>query len=363
VSAQENISTGPAIAGAPRPSRDRGRPLRRLLVPVSAAAALGVFTAATVVWVLGQSASTRHRLITHSMVPAWHTWISTVLNPYYWAFLVFLSVLQWIWPARRSQRSPSVAIAQDSAWFFFSTALEVTIVAAFLALLSALYAGTTGGWHIALTPLLGVWGVAAVALVISDGLGWFSHWLHHHVSTLWLFHAVHHSQANLNVLSDNREHVVETIITAALAYFPAVLLGLNTPDAIRVAFVTIYFSAFIHANIRTDLGPLRFLLVSPQAHRVHHSISPEHFNHNYGTLFAWWDYLLGTRYHDRDVYPATGIDDPFFPHHSRANPLSLAHLWARQSIYPFKLAVHHVNGYAGNMRARGFRRPPSDPVD
>jgi sterol desaturase/sphingolipid hydroxylase (fatty acid hydroxylase superfamily) len=345
---------------SPPASSSRGGPVRRMLVPGSVGLALLALLGACAAWILGQSASSRHDLLVHNVLPAWHTWMTTVLNPYYWAFLVFLSVVQWIRPARRSQRSPSVAIAQDSMWFFFSTGLEVSVVAGFLALLSAAYTRVSGDWHVSLIPLLGIWGVAVFALVISDGLNWLSHWLHHHIATLWLFHAVHHSQENLNVLSDNREHIVETIISGALAYFPAVMLGLTTPDAIRLAFVTIYFSAFIHSNIRTDLGPLRFVLVSPQAHRVHHSIDPGHFNTNYATLFAFWDYLFGTRHPDRHSYPATGIDDPFFPHQARANPLSLALLWAKQSLYPFKLAVRNVSGYAGNMRARGLHRPQLD---
>jgi sterol desaturase/sphingolipid hydroxylase (fatty acid hydroxylase superfamily) len=284
---------------------------------------------------------------------AWDSWRATVLDPFYWGFLVVLSALQWIWPSQAHQRHPSRALAEDATWFFLSTALQVTMVAGFLALLGTAYQDTTGGWSLNLTPLLGVWGVAIVAFVLTDFLAWFTHWAHHHVGTLWYFHAVHHSQENLNVLSDNRQHVVETMASAAMTFLPGMLLGLNAPDALKLAFSGIYISAFIHTNIRTNLGVLRYVFVSPQVHRVHHSIYPEYFNTNYGTAFIFWDLLFGTRHPDHNVYPPTGITDPNFPRATGSSPRALVDLWVRQTIYPFRLLFTRNTGYAGNRATRG----------
>ena len=180
-------------------------------------------------------------------------------------------------------------------WFVFSTALVVTLLGACLAPLNLAYQHLAGGRGFNLTPRFGVWGVAILALLIADLLAWYSHWLHHHVPSLWYFHAVHHSQTNLNVLSDNRTHFVETFVSAVVAYVPARILGLSAPDAVKLTSLTIFVSAVIHTNVRTNLGPLRNVFVSPQAHRVHHSISVEHFNTNYGTVFMFWDLLFRTR--------------------------------------------------------------------
>ena len=114
--------------------------------------------------------------------------------------------------------------------------------------------------------------------------------------------------------------------------------------------MTIFVSAVIHTNIRTNLGPLRNVFVSPQAHRVHHSISVEHFNTNYGTVFMFWDLLFRTRSEDVNAYPATGIDDVTFPHGQRANPVSLVATWAKQFAHPFRLALQRDAGYAGNVK-------------
>jgi sterol desaturase/sphingolipid hydroxylase (fatty acid hydroxylase superfamily) len=281
---------------------------------------------------------------------AWNGWREVVLDPFYWLFLAGLSVLQLFWPAERDHRLPNRALAEDAMWFVFSTALVVTLLGACLAPLNVAYEHLAGGRGLNLTPRFGVWGVAILALLIADLLAWYSHWLHHHVPSLWYFHAVHHSQTNLNVLSDNRTHFVETFVSALIAYVPARILGLSAPDAIKLTSLTIFVSAVIHTNIRTNLGPLRNVFVSPQAHRVHHSISVEHFNTNYGTVFMFWDLLFRTRSDDVNAYPATGIDDVTFPHGQSTNPAALVATWAKQFAHPFRLALQRGTGYAGNVR-------------
>ena len=167
-------------------------------------------------------------------------------------------------------------------------------------------------------------------------MAWVSHWMHHHLPSLWQFHAVHHSQTEMNVLSDNRQHVIETIVAATVAYLPARFLGLDTAQAGTLAISTIYVSAFIHTNIRTNLGPLRYVFVSPQAHRVHHSVEERHYDTNFGTVFSWWDYLFGTRYPGDHEYPPTGITDTTFPMERSANPVRVVTTWGAQTLHPFR---------------------------
>jgi sterol desaturase/sphingolipid hydroxylase (fatty acid hydroxylase superfamily) len=170
-------------------------------------------------------------------------------------------------------------------------------------------------------------------------MAWWSHYLHHRYEVLWAFHSVHHSQEQMNVLSDSRQHLIETVITATMVFVPARLLGLDAPAASALTFLSIYVGAFIHANIRTNLGPGRYVLVSPQAHRVHHSADSEHYDTNFGVILACWDYLFGTRYGDDDAYPTTGIKDRAFPLEHRVGPVALVGTWARQTAYPFQLLL------------------------
>jgi sterol desaturase/sphingolipid hydroxylase (fatty acid hydroxylase superfamily) len=266
----------------------------------------------------------------------------TVLDPRYWAFLVALSALQWLFPARRDQRAPtSIELSADVVWFVMASAMQVTVVALVLAGLTVADTQLVGGWSLDLQPRLGIWGLSVFAFVVADLLAWVAHWVHHMVPTLWSFHAVHHSQVNLNVLSDNRQHIGETIVTAILVFVPSQLLGLNADAAGTLAFLTVLWGVVIHANIRTDLGPLRWLLISPQAHRVHHSDLPQHYNTNFGSVFSVWDHIAGTMYSGTDEYPTTGIDDRAFPLEQGrdARPWRLAGVWWRQTVYPFRAIV------------------------
>ncbi|MCU1399120.1 MAG: hypothetical protein JWN62_2229, partial [Acidimicrobiales bacterium] len=261
------------------------------------------------------------------------------LNPLYWAFLAALVLTQRKWPARRELPGLSVGLAQDLIWFLTSAVLTVTVVSGYLAVLDAAYTHAVGGWSLDLGSKLGPWGLPLLALVVTDLIAWCSHYLHHRLPVLWAFHSVHHSQEQMNVLSDSRQHLVETLITSTMAFVPARLLGLDAPAASALTFLSIYVGAFIHANIRTSLGTARYLLMSPQAHRVHHSSDPEHYDTNFGVILGFWDYLFRTEYRDHDVYPSTGITDRAFPLERRTTPAALLSTWLRQMAYPFEMLI------------------------
>jgi sterol desaturase/sphingolipid hydroxylase (fatty acid hydroxylase superfamily) len=294
-------------------------------------------TSFTVVFVMAAAAGSVLAL-TH----AGGEWLAVVTNPWYAGFLIVLLVAQWRWPARRDLPGANVGLGQDAVWFVLNTALAVTVVAAYLTLVERAYVALSGGWSLDLGDELGSWGLPLTALVVTDLMAWTSHYLHHKVPALWAFHAVHHATEEMNVFSDSRQHVIETMITATMVFVPARVLGLDAPAATGLAFLSIYVGAFIHANIRTNLGPARFLVISPQAHRVHHSAAPEHIDTNFGVILAGWDYLFGTRYVNDDEYPTTGIHDRTFPLERTADPVGLVDTWARQMAYPFRhLASRH----------------------
>lgn len=297
------------------------------------------FVAGVGLGALGRALDVDGTAVTTTLITVWDESEPTVLNPAYWVFLGVLCLVQWRWPARRELPGVSVGLGQDFVWFLMSTVLVVTVVATYLAALERLFVRAFGEWSLDLEPKLGSWGLPILALAVTDFITWWSHYLHHRIPTLWAFHSVHHSQEQMNVLSDSREHLVETIITATLVFVPARVLGLDAPAASALTFLSIYVGAFIHANIRTNLGPARYVMISPQAHRVHHSADPEHFNTNYGVILACWDYLFGTRYRDDNEYPTTGIEDRAFPLERRAGLLALLGTWIRQTVYPFRLLL------------------------
>jgi sterol desaturase/sphingolipid hydroxylase (fatty acid hydroxylase superfamily) len=338
-----------SVAAIPRAAVRRRRRERRrtlLVVVLVLVVALPTLVAALVthdiVALLGDTGAVRG-----AAVSAWDSWCGAVIAPWYLGLLVVLFALQLRFPARASERRGWVGLAQDAVWFLLATALAVTVLALYLSAIGSAY----DRWivhSLDLQPMLGASGLAALAFVLVDLLAWWTHWLHHKVPLLWEFHAVHHSQQTLNVLSDHREHVVETAISATLVFVPARILGLDTAAATTLAFVAAFVGAIVHANIRTNFGPLRYVFVSPQAHRVHHSPEPEHIDTNFATVLACWDYLFGTRYRGDDEYPATGIHDEQFPIEQSAHPIALVGHWVRQLAYPFRRLT--VAGRLGRSR-------------
>lgn len=114
-----------------------------------------------------------------------------------------------------------------------------------------------------------------VALVLRDSLSWGSHWVRHRVAILWPLHAMHHAQRQMNPYLSHRDHPLDDLIDASLTGIPAFALGLHITGATALAVFAIWYPMICHANLRSDFGVLRFLLVTPQSHRMHHATTDE----------------------------------------------------------------------------------------
>lgn len=188
-------------------------------------------------------------------------------------------------------------------------------------------------------PLLVALGLG---LVITDFFVWFAHVLKHKIPLLWRFHVIHHSQEQLSIFTSNRIHPIERaqdVIIQTVPYF--ILFPSLTSDwKSFAALATLYAwqQHFQHSNIRTNLGPLRYLIVTPQSHRLHHSLIEEHWNSNYGSVFTW-DRLFGLQHDDVEAYPITGLNDREFPEPHHWSVREFATCSVDQMIYPFKRDV------------------------
>jgi fatty acid hydroxylase family protein len=126
----------------------------------------------------------------------------------------------------------------------------------------------------------------------------------------------------------------------SLQFFPLsalamLMLKLQAPAVTWWILLLSWHARLYHANIRSDFGPLRYLLVTPQSHRVHHSRDLAHLNHNYGATLSIWDYLFGTQFRRYDVYPETGIADERFPAETAQSVSGVLAAPMRQMLYPF----------------------------
>ena len=140
------------------------------------------------------------------------------------------------------------------------------------------------------------WMVAALAVVLGDGLVYWFHRACHRFDFLWRFHAVHHSSERLDWLAAHREHPVDGMLTQLAQNLPAMLLGVPFEIlAVLVAFRGAW-SILIHSNVRLPLGALRLLFGAPELHHFHHA-RVERTAHNFGNLAPWLDVVFGTYRH------------------------------------------------------------------
>ena len=142
-----------------------------------------------------------------------------------------------------------------------------------------------------------VWLEMVVVVFLFDLLIYGQHVVSHHVPMLWRFHQVHHADLDLDATSGLRFHPVEIALSMGVKSIAAVLLG-ATAEAIVVFEIILNATAvFNHSNLRLPLWLdrwLRRVIVTPDMHRVHHSILMEETNSNYGFSCPWWDRLFGT---------------------------------------------------------------------
>lgn len=275
------------------------------------------------------------------------------LTPWLYLVMLICFLAERYFPAREEQRFFSVGFVQDLVgWFLVNSLLRVALIGAFAGAMDALF--QTRLSFLRLVPP-GVWppAVGMVAgLLVADFLKWLHHWIRHKVPLFWVFHAVHHSQREMNMFTDLRVHLVEYLIALPIAAVPLFMMGLTDITVIWVLILMESYSRIYHANIRSDFGVLRYVLVTPQSHRIHHSSDPRHHDKNFAVVFSFWDRLFGTQWHDHTEYPETGIRDKAFPHESSTLPAGALRDYLRQTIYPFR-AVWSA------MRGRGW--PLDDP--
>jgi len=133
-------------------------------------------------------------------------------------------------------------------------------------------------------------------LVLGDLVGYWTHRLFHHQSTLWRFHAVHHGSTELDWLSAVRLHPVNDVVSRVAGVVPVLLLGFS-PGILAgyVPFLTLY-AIVLHANVTWSFGPLRYVLASPTFHRWHHTSEAEGLDRNFAGLFPVFDLVFGTFY-------------------------------------------------------------------
>ena len=158
-------------------------------------------------------------------------------------------------------------------------------------------AGEAQGWGVLNMLEISPWLTAVVGVVVLDFAIYVQHVLFHAVPTLWRLHRVHHADLDYDLTTGARFHPMEILLSMAIKLTVVMALG---PPAVAVLIFEVLLNAmamFNHGNMRIPERidqMLRLLVVTPDMHRVHHSVHAPMANANFGFNLPWWDRLMGT---------------------------------------------------------------------
>jgi sterol desaturase/sphingolipid hydroxylase (fatty acid hydroxylase superfamily) len=153
------------------------------------------------------------------------------------------------------------------------------------------------------------WTTVVASVILLDLAIYLQHVMFHAVPVLWRVHRMHHADLDFDVTTGDRFHPIEIVLSMMLKFGLVAALGAPAFGVLIFAVLLNATSMFNHGNVRLPLRVdqyLRWIVVTPDMHRVHHSIVVGETNSNFGFNLLWWDRLLGT-YRDQPAAGHQGI--------------------------------------------------------
>ena len=155
----------------------------------------------------------------------------------------------------------------------------------------------TNGWGLFNMIDLPLWIAVIFAIMLLDLATYLQHIVFHAVPGLWRLHRMHHADLEFDATTGLRFHPAEIVVSMTVKL--ALVLAIGAPAVAVLAFEVILNAASIFNHSNIALSPamdrvVRLFLVTPDMHRVHHSIEPRETNTNFGFSVPWWDRLFGT---------------------------------------------------------------------
>ena len=214
-------------------------------------------------------------------------------------FFVGMFLLVGAWELAAPQRALSVSKALRWANNLGLSVLNTIILRAVYpaAAVGVAAFAAANGWGVLNHFQIPVWLAVPLAVVALDFLIWLQHVMFHAVPALWRLHRVHHADLDYDLTTGSRFHPIEMALSMTLKIAAISLLG---PPVVAVVLFEVLLSAgamFNHGNIRLPATldrPLRWFIVTPDMHRVHHSVEDDETNSNFGFNLSVWDRLMGT---------------------------------------------------------------------
>lgn len=214
---------------------------------------------------------------------------------FFFGIFGIMAIWEVVAPRRALTVSKAVRWVNNLGLVFFNS-LVLRLIFPAAAVGMAVFASEQG-WglfnYYEVSPVVAV----VVSVVAMDFVIYLQHVMVHAVPVLWRLHRVHHADLDFDVTTGARFHTIEIILSMLIKFATIAVLG---PPVVAVVIFEVILNAtamFNHSNVYLPLGldrVLRLFVVTPDMHRVHHSVEDDEANSNFGFNLPWWDRLFGT---------------------------------------------------------------------
>ncbi len=193
-------------------------------------------------------------------------------------------------------------------------------------------------WGLLNQLMLPGWFAILLSVLILDLAIYLQHVMFHAVPALWRLHRMHHTDLDFDVTTGSRFHPIEIILSMGIKLVVVAALGVPAIAVLSFEILLNVTSMFNHGNVRIPLSLdqiLRWFVVTPDMHRIHHSIVPREANSNFGFNLPWWDRLLGTYC----AQPAHGHEEMI---------IGIDQFRSQRELWPDRMLVQPFHGDIGN---------------
>ena len=198
---------------------------------------------------------------------------------------------------------PRRSLTTSKSWRWFANVGIIFLNTFFIRLLFS--AGAVGvalfvsehNWGIFNSLAIPNWLAVILTVIILDFVIYLQHVMFHAVPTLWRLHMMHHADMDIDVTTGTRFHPIEMILSMLIKASAIIVLGAPALGVIIFEIILNGTAMFNHGNVKLPIdldAVLRLFVVTPDMHRVHHSVFPVETNSNFGFSLPWWDRLMGT---------------------------------------------------------------------
>lgn len=214
---------------------------------------------------------------------------------FFFGVLLLMALLEILFPKRPLTVSKPVRWLNNLGLVFLNTIL-LRLLFPTAAVGMAVFAQQQG-WGVLSYYQIPFWLAVILSVVIMDMVIYLQHVMVHAVPVLWRLHRVHHADLDYDVTTGSRFHPIEIILSMLIKFATIILLGAPVLAVVLFEIILNAAAMFNHSNLRLPASldrVLRWLIVTPDMHRVHHSIEDDEANSNFGFNLSLWDRLFGT---------------------------------------------------------------------